>query len=42
MKPPQGLQFIAVASELKFMLDGAAQAVGKIYPARVEKDLAKH
>jgi 4-hydroxy-2-oxoheptanedioate aldolase len=38
----QGFQFIAVGSELKFMLDGAAGAVGKINPARAEKDLAKY
>jgi 4-hydroxy-2-oxoheptanedioate aldolase len=38
----QGFQFIAVASELKFMLDGAAAAVRQIYPSKAEDDLAKY
>jgi 4-hydroxy-2-oxoheptanedioate aldolase len=37
----QGFQFIAVGSELKFMLDGSA-AIGKINPEKAEKDLAKY
>jgi 4-hydroxy-2-oxoheptanedioate aldolase len=36
----EGWQFIAVGSELKFMLDGAADAVGQINPTEVEEDLA--
>jgi 4-hydroxy-2-oxoheptanedioate aldolase len=38
----QGFQFIAVGSELKFMLDGAALAVRKINPAETAEDLAKY
>ena len=38
----QGFQFIAVGSELKFMLDGSADAIGKINPEKAEKDLAKY
>jgi len=38
----QGFQFIAVGSELKFMLDGSADAIGKINPDKAEKDLAKY
>jgi 4-hydroxy-2-oxoheptanedioate aldolase len=38
----EGWQFIAVGSELKMMLEGAADAVAKIYPERVADDLAKY
>jgi 4-hydroxy-2-oxoheptanedioate aldolase len=38
----QGFQFIAVGSELKFMLDGSAAAVRQINPSEVEEDLAKY
>jgi 4-hydroxy-2-oxoheptanedioate aldolase len=38
----EGFQFIAVGSELKFMLEGAADAVRQIYPKEVEEDLAKY
>lgn len=38
----QGFQFIAIGSELKFMLDGAASAVGKVNPEKAERDLAKY
>ncbi|QEH38006.1 4-hydroxy-2-oxo-heptane-1,7-dioate aldolase [Aquisphaera giovannonii] len=38
----QGFQFIAVGSELKFMLDGAADAVRRINPSAAEEDLAKY
>jgi len=38
----QGFQFIAVGSELKFMLDSAAGAVRQINPSAAEEDLAKY
>ena len=38
----QGFQLIAVGSELKFMHDGVADAVGQIDPGEVEADLAKY
>jgi 4-hydroxy-2-oxoheptanedioate aldolase len=38
----QGFQFIAVGSELKFMLDGSADAVRQINPGAEEEDLAKY
>jgi 4-hydroxy-2-oxoheptanedioate aldolase len=38
----QGFQFIAVASELKFMLDASADVLRKINPEKVETDLAKY
>jgi 4-hydroxy-2-oxoheptanedioate aldolase len=38
----EGWQFIAVGSELKFMLDSAACAVRLINPETVEEDLAKY
>jgi 4-hydroxy-2-oxoheptanedioate aldolase len=38
----QGFQFIAIGSELKFMLEGSAAAVRQINPSEVEEDLAKY
>lgn len=38
----QGFQFIAVGSELKFMLDGSALAVKQINPDESKQDLAKY
>lgn len=38
----QGFQFIAVGSELKFMLEGSAAAVRQVNPSDVETDLAKY
>jgi 4-hydroxy-2-oxoheptanedioate aldolase len=38
----QGFQFIAVGSELKFMLDGCASALKKINPDEKPEDLAKY
>ncbi len=38
----QGFQFIAVGSELKFMLDGAAEALHRINPKETVEELAKY
>lgn len=38
----EGWQFIAVGSELKFMLDGAAEHVRQVAPSEAETDLAKY
>ncbi len=38
----EGWQFIAIASELKFMLEGAAQVVRSVYPERSGEELAKY
>jgi len=38
----QGFQFIAVGSELKFMLDGSADAVRQINPEETVEELAKY
>ncbi len=38
----QGFQFIAVGSELKFMLDGAADAVRQVNPEETVEELAKY
>ena len=38
----QGFQFIAVGSELKFMLDGTAEAVHQINPEERVEELAKY
>lgn len=38
----QGFQFIAVGSELKFMLEGAADAVHQVNPQETVEELAKY
>jgi 4-hydroxy-2-oxoheptanedioate aldolase len=38
----EGWQFIAVGSELKFMLDGAAEHLRQANPAEAQEDLAKY
>ena len=38
----QGMQFIAVGSELKFMTEGAQEAVGMLHPDGEAKDVARY
>ena len=38
----QGFQFIAVGSELKFMLEGAASVVRQVNPRETVEELAKY
>jgi 4-hydroxy-2-oxoheptanedioate aldolase len=38
----EGWQFIAVASELKFMLDGIAKLASDVHPELAKSDLARY
>ena len=38
----QGMQFLAIGSELKFMIQGAQEAVTAVFPEEVAKDVARY